>query len=731
MAEENDEVEETFGKNLPWRTFLSFATRAVLRHPLLLFFVILSALGVVFADVLSISLILPFIDTLRGGSSGVPEGFPLGFLLPYFEGMTPQEKIEAIAIGLVLVTALRGIFTYTESRVTGYMKILVERDLREQVFDDLLRVDLRFIHKEQTANLFTILHNYPRTAAQLVDEYLGSLSKGLKFLSAAAMLFLISWELTLLGMALALTSFWAVGRFRVWIKRLGRRINRSRVRLNQTSLESLQAMKVIRLFAREDHARRRFRSEVRALQEMSFKQSSLSAAVGPVQALVNVTLLAVLLILASVVLVNSAADWVVLLTMFLFVMMRVMAPMGSLGKRQTKIAADIPAVEALIHFQERKDKTYLIDGPRPFEGLSQGITLENVSFAYADGPLVLRGVSFTIPKGKTVALVGGSGSGKSTLVSLLSRLSDPLDGRILVDGVDLREFQMATWRQRLAVVSQDTFLFNDTVRENIRYGRLDATDAEVEEAAKLALAHDFILAMDEGYETRVGDRGVRLSGGQAQRIAIARALLVNPEVLILDEATSALDAETERYVQEAIDRASHDRTVIAIAHRLSTIRQADEIIVLEKGTIVERGPHAKLMALGGVYARYVRMQDLGKDADADQAPMPPPRASRDEAARKPLRVVLAPSLQTASLYREDIAIRADLPVVVTRKGEAPWDALRDLGGSDGVILSEGSDSAKVRFDHVLHDDVPLFSAAAGQAEPKRVRVAAVRPRAGP
>ena len=208
------------------------------------------------------------------------------------------------------------------------------------------------------------------------------------------------------------------------------------------------------------------------------------------------------------------------------------------------------------------------------------------------------------------AIVGGSGSGKSTLISLLARLYDPTEGNIIVDGMDLKEYKSSTWRGRMGVVSQDTFLFNDTLGSNIRFGKLDANDREIEAAAHKANAHDFTLEMPDGYETILGDRGIRLSGGQAQRVAIARAILVDPEVLMLDEATSSLDTEAEQLVQGAIDRVAGQRTVVVVAHRLSTIRDADNIIVLEHGELVEQGRHEELIAKRGRYWHYVQLQNL-------------------------------------------------------------------------------------------------------------------------
>ncbi|MFA5862164.1 MAG: ATP-binding cassette domain-containing protein, partial [Candidatus Thermoplasmatota archaeon] len=327
------------------------------------------------------------------------------------------------------------------------------------------------------------------------------------------------------------------------------------------------------------------------------------------------------------------------------------------------------------------------------------------------GETVLRDVSFEIPRGGMVALVGASGSGKSTSVQLVARLADPTLGSIRVDGVDLRDLRVTTWRRRLAVVSQDTFLFNTSVRENIRFGRLDATDQDIEEAAKLAEAHEFISNLEQGYDTPVGDRGVRLSGGQAQRLAIARALLADPELLILDEATSALDTATERSVQRAIERASRDRTVLAIAHRLSTVRHADEIIVLEKGVIVERGTHADLMARRGQYFSYVQMQDLTDEATA------PETSAALPATPQPARFVrLVFGADGKSAFVVDARGHAHT-VHVFANGSAP--------NGDSALVEPGAHEARIVIEKREYDGIPIYQLGANGKE-IRSRVVQVR-----
>jgi subfamily B ATP-binding cassette protein MsbA len=293
---------------------------------------------------------------------------------------------------------------------------------------------------------------------------------------------------------------------------------------------------------------------------------------------------------------------------FLGILMSLLPPLKQLSQMPAVATQSLAAAERLFEILDTPTEQAADSGMRQVTAFNFDLTFDGVAFTYGDDP-VLTDVSFVAKRGDVVALVGASGAGKSTLVDLIPRFIEPTAGRIALDGVDTREITLASLRALTGIVSQDTVLFNDTVRANIAYGATDRyTDAQVEAAARAANAHDFISELPEGYGTILGERGTRLSGGQRQRIAIARALLVDPPVLILDEATSALDTESERLVQEAIDRLLTGRTVFVIAHRLSTVQHATQILVLDRGSIVERGTHAELLALGGTYARLHALQ---------------------------------------------------------------------------------------------------------------------------
>jgi ATP-binding cassette, subfamily B, bacterial MsbA len=344
-----------------------------------------------------------------------------------------------------------------------------------------------------------------------------------------------------------------------------------------------------------------------------FKGLAASASVEPLaEGGATAILVGILLLAFATLIPQGQLNPAVLLT-FLFVLFRLMPIIRQMNGARAQISSFQGPLSSIKQLLKTDDKPYLIDGKLQFSGLERGIEFVSVDFGYDSDNLVLQNVTLTIKKGKTTALVGASGAGKSTLADLIPRFYDPTAGKILIDGIDQREFEINSLRRRLAVVSQDTFIFNTSVRNNIAYGTENADEKAILKVAKLANAWEFIQELPEGFDTQLGDRGVRLSGGQRQRIAIARALLRDPEILILDEATSALDSVSERLIQESLEKLSQGRTVIAIAHRLSTIVRADKVVVLEAGRIVEQGKYNELLEQQGKLWKYHQMQhELGQ-----------------------------------------------------------------------------------------------------------------------
>jgi subfamily B ATP-binding cassette protein MsbA len=484
--------------------------------------------------------------------------------------------------------------------------------LRQQIFRQLLEVELGFIHRDRIGALFTILNDYPRQTGQLVQRVGGGIINLFIIVIYAILMLFVSWPLTLMAVVLlfVVTAFLRK-RFREQIKRAGRDINEATAQLNSIGFESLSVIKLIHLFSQEERSLTRFEDALGAYQEHMVQRGKLMGLTRPLFSTMNVVILSFLLIAGTFVLSGQDSTWVGPMAIFLVIVFRLMTPAATVNDVRAQVMSLYPALQSILDFLCREDKPYLKNGHIWFEALKEGVALERVTFRYApDEPPALKDVTFEIPKGTMTAIVGPSGAGKTTLVNLLARLYDCEAGRITVDGVDLRDLDIAGWHAHIAVVSQDTFIFNDTVMANLRFAKEDATEREVLHAARLANAHDFIMGLPRGYETLLGDRGVRLSGGQQQRIAIARAMLCNPQLLILDEATSHLDSETERAIQEAIDRVSRDRTVLVVAHRLSTIRHADNIVVFGNSKVIEQGTHEELILRQGHYWHFIQVQSL-------------------------------------------------------------------------------------------------------------------------
>ncbi|QDZ39014.1 ABC transporter ATP-binding protein [Euhalothece natronophila Z-M001] len=400
------------------------------------------------------------------------------------------------------------------------------------------------------------------------------------------------------------------------IKENSRELTQAQVSISKQIVETIQGLRLIHSFGRQRQAtgtiHHLISHDLLPLQE---KQARLSKVTGPVNQSLTITIVGLLLIIGFIVLSDEQALVFPALFTFIAALNRLSATLGGFARLFNSFAKNSGKLERLTEILTTEDKEWSRVGGKIFKGLKEKIEFENVTLQYfSDQAPALHNINFVMPQGSVTALVGSSGAGKSSIADLLTGLYDPTEGKITIDNVDLKAYSLETWRQQMGVVSQDTFIFNQPIIENIRYGKPEATEEEVIQAAKDAQAHDFIAALPNGYDTIVGERGYRLSGGQRQRVALARAILKQPEVLILDEATSALDSQSERLVQQALAMFQQDRTVLVVAHRLSSITGADQILVLEQGEIVERGTHQELLSLGERYAQYWQLQAQGEVA---------------------------------------------------------------------------------------------------------------------
>ncbi|CAK0751884.1 ABC transporter ATP-binding protein [uncultured Gammaproteobacteria bacterium] len=581
---------------------------SLLRYRWILFtlFIIL-ALASALTEGIGLALLMPI---LKGTSAGLERLPVLGAALSGFEAMDFNSRIRALAVVLAAVVVARGLLELSSTTLATNLPVQFQKALADKVFTGLLYVDLRFIQGNDVGTLMANLNSYPVAVAEIAKN-LGFLVINLLLMGVyGALMFMVS------GSAMAATATFILIMtliMRVFALRqlaLGRTLTTSAGQYGQVCIEGLTSMPQVRLADGEQRMHELFRSRQQAYYSSLRRMNFLTNLNHPMFTSCG-GLFIVLLLLLGTILFQREDDWTDMMLLFLIVLYRLMGPATAVSAIRLAIMAQYPGFRALQETITVLDATRPQNGSLVFHALTEAVRLEDVTFCYDPNKgAALRGLTVEFPAGKMTAVVGPSGAGKSTIVSLLARLYDPGEGRVTVDGVDLREFDLRTWRQRVGVVAQDVVLFNDSVFNNLRFARPDATRTEIEAAVELADAAEFIESLPEGYETRIGDRGVMLSGGQKQRLAIARAVLVQPEILILDEATSNLDGRTERAIQRAVDRLAKRCTVIVIAHRLATILKADCIVVIDKGSVIEQGRHDVLMRNGGVYCEMIEHQRL-------------------------------------------------------------------------------------------------------------------------
>jgi subfamily B ATP-binding cassette protein MsbA len=555
---------------------------------------------------LGISLFIPLLQGLdKTNSPGSSGNNLLDFINHLFSHLSPTNRIVVIALCIFGTILLKNCVAYSNTSLLSWLNSRIGHRLRTGIFNQLLSTSYSFLETQESGNLLNTLATETWRTGQALGILVNLIISICTIFVFTTLLLLISWKLTLLvalGLGLISTTIQLVTRK---VKNLGQQALEVNKILGNRMWEGLAGMKVIRAFGRESYEQERFDVASKEVRNTFLKLDMLSGVVNPLSEVLSVVLLLYILVVA---LLQDRAALPTLLT-FIFILYRLQPQVKQLDSYRVGLMALTSSVEDVMSLLDRSDKPYIYSGRIPFEGLQKAISFESVTFRYKpeEKPAV-QDISLCIPRGKTTAFVGPSGAGKSTLIGLLCRFYDVTEGEIYVDGCPLRQLNLDSLRSRIAIVSQDIHMFSATIRENIAYGRLEATEDEIIAAAKLANADEFISQFPYGYETKVGDRGIRLSGGQRQRIALARAIVRNPEILILDEATNALDTISENLIQEALNTLSENRTVIVIAHRLSTIEQADQIIVLEEGRVIEQGNLQHLLKLDGLFAKLYHLQ---------------------------------------------------------------------------------------------------------------------------
>lgn len=519
-----------------------------------------------------------------------------------------MEMLNFISVSIVVVFAFRGFFYYWQSYLVSYIGQRVVVDVREVMFRKFQRMPMAYFDKHQTGETMSYLTNDVNAIqSALVDNLIDMFTEGAILIGSIAMMLYLDWKLTLLTLVTVPLVGSAMRIFGKKIKSTSRVIQEKLADITSLLQESISSIRVVKSFVREGYEIERFRVE----NELNFKATidnvKISSLLTPTVEFLAAVAVTFIVWFGGYEVVNGIMSAGALVA-FLTYAVNLANPVKRLSRIYGKIQKAMAAIDRIFGVLDMpetvNDKPDAIELPK----VSGQVSVKNVTFSYDDVHNALEDVSFDVQPGQMIAFVGPSGAGKSTIANLIPRFYDVTAGAILIDGHDIRDVKVNSLREQIGIVPQETLLFSTTVLENIRYGRLDATDDEVIAAAKAANADKFIRELPEGYQTQIGERGLNLSGGQRQRMAIARAMLKNPQILILDEATSALDTESEKIVQAALDDLMVGRTSFVIAHRLSTIFAADKIFVIDKGKVCESGTHKELLALGGVYSNLYNIQ---------------------------------------------------------------------------------------------------------------------------
>lgn len=582
-------------------------------------YMLFALLSVLFGT-LNLVLVGPLLNTLFSKEDTILLAKPDGLnVVDWFNYYAQQLGIQygdygALQIACVIIVCsvfLSNIFRYLSQRIMEDLRIHTLLNLRRTVFNNVMDLHVGYFNNQRKGDIISKISSDVQVVQFSVTSTLQVVFKEpLQLLFYIISLLMMSVELTLFALLIIPISGFFISKI---VKRLKQQATEAQAVYGQMISyldEALSGIKIIKAFNATGFVKQRFHDENSYYSSIGRKMARRQQLASPVSEFLGVIMVAIILLYGGNLVINEDPSFTAgTFIAYIAVFSQVMRPAKALTSSFANIHAGIAAGERVLDLIDEKAEFQDAKDARMVTGFREGIRFENVGFSYGDRA-ILQGIDLDIPKGATIALVGPSGGGKSTLMDLIPRFMDPQEGRVLFDGADIRNISVESLRQQLGMVNQDLMLFNDTIANNIAFGIEDPSQERIEEAARIANAHSFIMETEAGYQTNIGDRGVKLSGGQKQRISIARAILRNPPILLLDEATSALDTESEKLVQDALNNLMKNRTSLVIAHRLSTIQQADRIYVLEKGEIVEQGTHAELSKLQGLYRRLIDMQQF-------------------------------------------------------------------------------------------------------------------------
>ncbi len=522
--------------------------------------------------------------------------------------ITPLQLLRIMIVLIPLLFLLKGVADFGKNYLMSDVSQRVVRDIRNRLYQRLQSLSLDFYSRQRTGELVSRITNDVGIVQASLSAHIADLIyQSLQIVVYLAIVFLIHWRLALVSLVLLPVILFPVLRITGKLRRISARTQEKMADISSSLFETISGIRIIKAFSMEDYELGRFKDQTQAFYRLVMKSIKRMASLAPLTEFVGTGAAVFVLYYGGRQVINGVLSFGVF-GLFLAALLSLIKPFKRLSQIQGHLQQAAAAAARIFNVLDEKPTVVETDGARTLAPIKKSISFDNVWFSYGDGKEILREINLDVEVGDIVALVGLSGVGKTTLVNLLPRFYDTSGGRVLIDGRDVRDVTLRSLRGQIGMVTQETVLFNDTVRANIAYGRRATQDGEIVEAAQAANAHQFIVKMKNGYDTLIGDRGVKISGGERQRLAIARAILKSPPIFILDEATSQMDTESERLVQEAIERLMKGRTVFVIAHRLSTIMGATKIVVLDGGRIADVGRHDELISRSGLYKRLYDMQ---------------------------------------------------------------------------------------------------------------------------